>query len=537
MSTPTRTGRRSRRAAAVIATSCLLVSWAQGQGIWQPGGRWSHGPAAAQPWIPLDVALAADGEICWAAPAVANPHLVALSGSARPAPEVLFADRRLGPVSGSLEVCAGRRADVLGALVQRPAPDAFHRRTEIHRYDPVSTAASGAAFAPVWTHDMGPLVNAPARLSCDARGDRLVAALHDAAAGHVQVDWLDADDGALLHRELVPAGSLRRLEVSADGGRVLLSAGLGVWVLDEQGVVHHEVLASATDGVAFASDGASFAYGQPGWLHVARERSTGFATAFSIAASATELATRAALSADGDVVAVGWWNAADGVSARFEAWDVAAGTRWFTRSHPGVAGGLQNFPQAVELTADGRRAAFASWGDGDGDPEVWIVDRDAGEVLRVDLPGSAFALDLAADGTRVAVATKSVHANQFGTTGEVRMFDTGDRNVQAVGQARLGQTLRIAARDPAATRAVFLVGPPSAAPGPIPGAAGVLWLDRDAGVSSSVRRTDSHGRSSFLLQVPNDPAWIGRRLGVQVAFRTPGGTVLSEHWVLPVVVD
>ncbi len=526
-----------RGAAAALSLVLALPAATAAQGVFGPAERWEHRPGPGQPWIPADVALAAGGELCWAAPAVATPHLLALSGPVRRHAEVLFADRGVGPVAGSFEVAAGERPDVLLTLVQRPAPDALHRRTEVRRYDPLAAAVAGGPFDPVWTHDLGTLGNAPARLACDARGDRLVAAVHDPAAGHVQLDWLDAEDGALRHRELVPAASLRRLELSADGRRALLSAGLGVWVLEESGVVHHEPLQAATDGVALAADGASFAVGQPGSARLLREGTGGFATAWSRAAPAHELAARLALSADGGTLAVGWWNAADAVSARFEWWDCVADVRLFERPYPGVPGGLQNFPQALEVTADGRRAAFGAWGDGDADPEVFVVDRDLGEVLRADLPGSVLALDLSPDGTRLAVAGKDVHANQVGTTGSVRLYDTGERSVQVLGQARLGGTVRVRAARPAATRAVFLVGVPAAAPSAVPGVSGELLLDRDAGVASHAVPADAQGRAALTLRLPDDPAWLGRRLGVQVAFRTPAGTVLSPELALPVVLD
>ena len=103
---------------------------------------------------------------------------------------------------------------------------------------------------------------------------------------------------------------------------------------------------------------------------------------------------------------------------------------------------MQGYPEVVLITPDGRRAAFGTWGTGDPQPEVLLVDALTGAVvLERDLPGSVRALALDETGTRVAVGMKHTHANQFSATGEVRLYDTGERDLQVVGHPAAGGAL------------------------------------------------------------------------------------------------
>lgn len=504
-----------------------------GAGAFAPGERWSHAAPAARPWIPTAVDLAADGELVWAAPDVSSPHLLLLAGPGRLRPEVVGVDRGPALHEGSYDVLGTRRADALFSLVQYPAPDALHRRTVVARHDPLRAGR----FAPAWTHDLGPIVNAPARLAGSREGTVVVAAVHVPAAGEVQVDWIDGPSGALLERVRVPGAALRALSLSADGRRAGVSAGLDAYVL-ERGLAtprHREPLAAATDALALSGDGRTLAVGGFGEVRLLAEAPGGFVQTVRVPAAPGELAARAALSDRAETVAIGWWSYQGGTSLRFELRDGASGAPLFEHARANPPGGLQDFPQVVRVTPDGSRAALGSWGRGGAEPELLLVDRPTGAaVLQVDLPGSVLALALSDDGTRVAVAQKAAHANQLATQGSVRLFDTGERELQVLAAARLGGELRVAARRAGARRVVFLVGVPAALPDAVAGVTGSLLLERGA-LTAVALDASAAGRAELRLPVEDDPALLGQGLGVQAMFLTPSGPVLGERLAVPVV--
>ena len=194
----------------------------------------------------------------------------------------------------------------------------------------------------------------------------------------------------------------------------------------------------------------------------------------------------------------------------------------------------QNYPEAVCISRDGRRAAFGLWGSQDAQPEVLLVDRDlAQSIVRLDLPGSVLALALDPSATRLAIGMKHGHANQFGTSGEVRLFDTGERDVQALEQARLGSPLSVSARRSAARSVWFLYGPRARTAHPIQNVQGALWLARPALTAIRVR-ADGSGRGTASLPVPWTPSTVGVPFSVQALFRSPGSSSLSSTVLDPV---
>ena len=67
--------------------------------------------------------------------------------------------------------------------------------------------------------------------------------------------------------------------------------------------------------------------------------------------------------------------------------------------------------------------AFASWGTEFHDwPEVMVFNRNVDLIGAINFPGSAFGVDVSADGQYVAGGSKAVHANQFGSGGRIELI-------------------------------------------------------------------------------------------------------------------
>jgi hypothetical protein len=299
-------------------------------------------------------------------------------------------------------------------------------------------------------------------------------------------------------------------------------------------VLHHETLAATTDALALSADGAALAVGGFSAVRVLADGPGGFAPAATVAGGAAELPTRVALDADGETLAVGWWDFATGTSVRLEVWDLVAGVRRVHRDQPGLAAAPQNFPQAVLLTRDGRRAAFGLWGAADARPEALLVDVATDtDVLAVDLPGSVEAAALDASGTRLALAVKDAHANAFASTGSVLLVDSGERDVQVVVPPAPGGVLSLAASRPGQDLTLFLLGAPAAAL-PVPGL-GTSWVDPTQRVFWLGALPDAAGQSSRVLPLPATTDLVDLPLAVQAIFVGPGWLELSGTAARPVV--
>jgi len=492
------------------------------------GLRWSFGSDAADPWIPRGAAFAADGELLLTAPAIGAHRLLlhATSGLGAPADPIASVD--LPGTLGSVRVAAGDDLGELYCARQLPEPDAAHRRTWVERR---GAAGPLPALAAEWTHDFGFLVNGGVELAASPDGETVVAAVFDSATGRVVVDWLDAGTGALRARHELGADGLRRIALSADGTTLAVGAGSRVAVLRPElpAPLFARVQTGAAEAIALSGDGRVLAVGDLDRLDVLVDAGAGHALVRSIALGA-EWAVRAAWSADASLLAVLAWEPTSGGDVHLRAWDAASWRLVVDLRSPGRGGGPQNFPVGLSVTPDGSRLAAAWWGTADAEPEALLLAPGLAEpLLRIDLPGSPEALALDASGTRVALAWKHAHANQFATTGEVGLFDTGERRLQLLGAVRPGGSLDLTLREPGRAWAIALVGLPLPAPLPLGGGLGVLHIDPLAPRAALPAPLDPSGRASWSLPLAATPALVGTRLAAQAVVGGGGGARLNPE--------
>lgn len=513
----------ARTAWLLLATAPSLG--AMQQDLFQPNLRWTHPAPLDAPWIPESVAFAVDGEMVWASGNFGTPQLMVLPAPGQVLGEVVH--RGLG-VSDSITILSATArdgGDALFAVAQYAAPDPLQRSTEVMRFDPLGPPV-GTDLQPVWTHDSGLVVNGPARVAVDDLGRVCCLAVWNDSASQVQLDWLNGLNGNLVRRVNVAATGLNVLDVSDDGTRVALGGGRAVFVFDSLtgNVLHQEALSSSTNAIAISGDGTRVAVGSFSELRLLEELPGGYADAWTVTAGPMELPTRVALSEDGDTVAIGWWNFFSGTAVRYEVVDGDTAAQLNEVSQVGASGGLQHFPQAICVTPDGSRIAFGGWGNGGPDPEIVLLERGVpAPVMEVNLPGSVRALDLDPTGRRIVVGAKNVHANQFASTGEVRLYETGEDDLVQVRHLENGGDLEIATRMPGALSVVLLVGVLADQPSPFMGFGGELALNRRVPIHIEVEMTDANGRADFDLPLPVDAEWVGETLAVQALFRLGGG--------------
>ncbi|MCB9915837.1 MAG: hypothetical protein H6828_11940 [Planctomycetes bacterium] len=520
------------RAARALLAALVLSSVAAAQGPFAPGLRWLDGADLLTPWIPTHVAFGAHDGLVWVGAGTGAQRVGAydVPGSGAVLPSEL--DATLGAGVDLVDVAAGDDAARLFTLTQREDPDIFHRRTEVARRD-LFAAAQGAPFAPVWTHDLGFTANGPARFGCDDAGAVVVVAAWDDQLGRVRVDRLDGATGALLARTDLAGASLGPLALAADGSCTALVVDARLVLLAPDGAVEHDqVYAPAPASLAFDGAGHWLVVGGVGLVRVLEHVPGAVLELTTRGGPADEVAARVGISANAQTWAVAWWRFQARDNLRYEVLDAATNALVVSDAWQGVPGGLQNAPAGVRLSRDGARAAFASWGKGDAAPEVVLYDvPSASAVWTLDLPGSAMDLDLDATGTRLAVVTKGLHANLASSTGEVRLYDTGERDLTLLAPTRLGGSLQAAARRPGANLALYLAGVRAGAPWAPPGALGQLALARDARLHVWARPVDATGESLLAVGLGTSPGLVGSRYALQAAHRVGGQLVFGETTV------
>lgn len=520
------------RTAALLARPALFLGLAsaaaaQDAPFQDPALRWIRPAPVADAWIPTAVGFAGDDELCWSLGRGATTRVgldaTASSGLAVP----LFGDTFDVPLAGALDVATTRSRDGLFVLSQTHAGDPSARDIHLARYDSVA-AARGADFAPGWQLDMNIQADLTARFVVDGAGERGALLLADTSLDRLYLRDVDLATGVVLQDVSFDGGVLDAAAMSRDGRRLAIVTGNRVRVFDEAFVpIFDQPLFSATPAIAFDADGSRLVVGGFGQVRVFDETGGSYAESLVLGAASGELAKRVDLSDDGGVVAVGWWNHLTGVDARLEVFEGTNGTTLREVSFPGTPGGLQNSPSALEVSGDGARVAFGAWGDGDDDPEVLLIDLALDEpLIAVDLPGSVMDLDLDESGTRLLVAAKHLHANQVGSTGELRLYDTGERDLELVQPARPGGVLHLAARAEGSNAAWFLIGAERATP-----FANGLALDRRG--LRVMPATVKDGGAELALPLPAGPRLPGLELSIQAALRGPNGLSFSETVLRP----
>jgi hypothetical protein len=128
------------------------------------------------------------------------------------------------------------------------------------------------------------------------------------------------------------------------------------------------------------------------------------------------------VSRDGSTVGSFGMNFTNWLSGEVVLFDVASAQ--MIGSYPvSGTGSFQGTPVGAESNDNGTVMAFASWGTEFHDwPEVMVFNRNVDLIGQIDFPGSAFGVDVSADGQYVAGSSKAVHANQFGSGGSIELI-------------------------------------------------------------------------------------------------------------------
>ena len=272
-------------------------------------------------------------------------------------------------------------------------------------------------------------------------------------------------------------------------------------------------------GHGLSGDGSVFAMGGLGNVRVFRRQDdNSYRLDFTHNVSFNGYCDRIAISSDGSTMAAGF-NVLDGFRTTVvQAVDLKTGALRMSESIVGN-GQLQNTITDLDITSDGQRIAATVSGDGAGVRELRIYDADRSIPIRTeDLPGSGLAVDISADGARVAVGCKGVHTTQAGSGGCIKFLQLDEADLLVKGVPVTGGSIDVEVQaDQASTVVLFtadaIVDQPLFYPD-----LGLLYLRRAVTSKTTLGPTDANG---FL------------RANISLARSAPGTTISMQGFLLP----
>lgn len=233
----------------------------------------------------------------------------------------------------------------------------------------------------------------------------------EAATGDIRSTWTDSvrmnavdltDDGTIA---LVTQDNLATLVDTSDGSMIFSVTGSGA------GNVFYRI---SGDGNVFVAGGFA--------LDVYKFDGATYQRVIRFNQASTWFGGASIVSRDGSTVGCFAANFTNWLSGEVVLFDVAS--TQMLGSYPVTGtGSFQGTPVGAESSDNGAVMAFASWGTEFHDwPEVMVFNRNVDLIGQIDFPGSAFGVDVSADGQYVAGSSKHVHANTFGSGGRIELI-------------------------------------------------------------------------------------------------------------------
>lgn len=489
------------------------------------GALWSH-PDNGEYWVGRVVALGNHGTSVFTEYDTAADRAQLISGfDSEPVTPIW--NNWVSSTSQDAKVDAAELSSALVSCRQEPASGVTGPR-----YTIVSKFSATSAV-PEWTYTFSGTTLGAARACISKDGSRVVAGMLDATSNLV-IAVFNANSNVPISVSTIPLGpQLRAFILSADGSKVYYASGTtaNVWDVATHATVASYLLPTALDAHAMSGNGSVFAFGGFNTVDLyVRQQAGNYLRTYQLYVPGQAVCGRVEISEDGSTLVAGFnlWDTQLGI--KIIALDVQSHLVTMTETAIGT-GTLQNVVSDIAISAQGDRFAVALWGDeGDTCPELRMYRRNQNAPAALyNFPGSIFDVDISADGSRVGVAAKAVHANLYAGGGEIDLFSFDDEDFTALGVPVLGDKVRFTLSGTPGSPSRLIVAPAAAnVPfnfNPI----GTLYLQRFSMTMIPIGTTDANGFVDYEYQLPANPALIGTNLCFQGLITIPRR--LTRNWV------
>lgn len=402
-----------------------------------------------------------------------------------------------------------------------------------HR-QPVLALYTSSSPLPDWTYAFPAQIGGTSRVAISRNGQRIVAAILNNFTSKIEVAVFAPTSSTPLSYTQIPfCTQMRGFDLSADGSTLYLSTASQAYLFDvaTHSIVHQIGLPTALDCHALSGNGSVFAYGTFGTLEVfERNVGGGYAHTHTRTVPGQCVCARIDISDDGSTIAYGFNYFDTNLRVHVEALDVP--TKAVTMQDDAIGTGtLQNVMADVSIDEDGGRFAVGLWGDeGNVCPELRFYSKyQNAPVATFNLPGSVFDVDISADGDRVAVASKLVHANTFASGGQISLYAFAREDLRARGVPVLGGRVSFTiAGNPGQPAQLLWSDAPAQTPFEFPNI-GTLYLRRTSLNAVPMTPVGADGRAMIEFPLPTTPGTIGQTLYFQGFLSNPRH--LTNDWI------
>lgn len=512
--------------ASALSLICAQAASAQATA---PSALWVRGDNGAG-WSGRCVSLGAQGTQVFTEIEFGQDHAELLSGFDQNPPTPVW--QNPVPVDGAFSlVDSAENADVHVSVHQIVMNQSMATKVSVvAKYHSTSST-------PDWTYTYPGTTSGTAKVAVSDDGQKIVAASYQGATNKLQLAVFGPMSGTPLWTGDINSfsGGIRGFDLSSDGSTLYLAsaASIVIWNSVTHTTTAQYALMSSLDGAhSMSGDGRVLATGGFNYVDVWEANgSGGYAKTFTRNLAGSYVCTRLDVSGDGSKIAFAFNGYDTNNHVRIECLDVA--TKTITMSDEAVGTGTyQNVVSDIAMSRDGSRFVVGLWGDENNVcPEVRLYKSTQSAPFALhNLTGSVFDVDISADGERVAVAAKAVHANTYAGGGSIRYYAFEPQDIRASGLPSPGSSVHFALQEHGAGSPTSLLWSSSTNATPLVFAGiGSLYLNRSALHFTPMPSTDANGSSSVDFTLPSGTAQIGTTLYFQGLFNNPRR--LTNDWV------
>jgi hypothetical protein len=515
------------RALAFLSACALSAALAQSTQA-QTGEVWVRSDNGAG-WIGRCVSLGAQGTQVFTEIEFGQDHAELLSGfDESPALPVW---QNVLPIEGSnSSVDSAEMADVHVSVHQIVLNNSNSTKQTV-----VSKYSSGSS-TPTWTYTFPTITAGNARVSISDNGQRIVAGSYENVLNKLRLAVFGPSSATPIWTGTLDNFSMgiRGWDLSSDGNTLYLASAsmITIYNLVTHAPIAQYGLIGGVDGAhSMSADARVFAYGGFNFVDVwERNQAGGWTKTYTRNLPGSYVCTKLDVSGNGASIAYAWNGYDTNNHVRIECLDVA--TKVITMSDEAVGSGTyQNVVSDIAMSQDGTRFVVGLWGDEANQcPEVRLYRNNQNVPVALhNLPGSAYDVDMSADGEHIAVASKAVHANAYAGGGSIRYYTFEPQDIRCSGVPVPGSTIEFAlqAGNPSPARLLWAT---AQSPTPISfGPVGTLYLSRPAMHTVVIPPTNTAGVTSANFTLPAGAGQIGQTLYFQGLFTSPRR--LTHDWV------
>jgi hypothetical protein len=320
--------------------------------------------------------------------------------------------------SGNSGVASAKGADRMGFLESDAAGTDFR----IHGFRSTSDGTPDWSFSFPETDP-----NLPAsskRLAVSRDGSTIAAVVSDEPATQTSKLYVFEADTGEIRSTLTDPLRMDAVDLTDDGSIALVTQdNLAALVDTSNGTVLFSVTGSGAGNIFYRISGDGNVFVAGGFdFDVYKFDGTTYQRVIHFTQASSWFGGASIVSRDGSTVGSFGANFTNWLSGEVVLFDVASAQ--MIGSYPvSGTGSFQGTPVGAKSNDNGTVMAFASWGTEFHDwPEVMVFNRSVDLIGEIDFPGSAFGVDVSADGQYVVGGAKAVHANQFGSGGRIELI-------------------------------------------------------------------------------------------------------------------